>query len=337
MTTFADLTTLRVGGNAPQLVVATSEEDIIEACQSDDLLVIGGGSNLLVSDNGFAGHVLKIATSGQKIESDACSGATVTLAAGEQWSSFVDYAVSHALAGVETLAGIPGLVGAAPIQNIGAYGSDISESIAQVRTYDRKLKTISTFAAADCGFGYRTSRFKSESDRWIVLDVTLQLRSGTESNPIKYQELADALSVEIGQRAPIEQVREAVLELRKKKGMLLDANDHDTWSAGSFFTNPIVDSTLAEKLPTTAPRWPVENGMKISAAWLIEQAGFWKGDRLGGAAISSKHSLVLTNASNATANDVIALASKIRNQVHLKFGIWLEPEVRLVGMALEQS
>lgn len=335
MTSFADLTTFRVGGRAQRLVYATSEAAIVSAAGSENLLVIGGGSNLLVSDEGYPGTVLKIATTGRQIESDACSGATITLAAGEEWASFVDYAVANGFAGVETLAGIPGLVGAAPIQNIGAYGSEIAESIARVRAFDRVAKEITTFAAADCGFAYRTSRFKTEPDRWIILDVTLQLRLGSESNSIRYQELATALGINVGERAPLSLVRQAVIDLRKKKGMVLDPLDRDTWSAGSFFTNPVVDSAIADGLPTDAPTWLVADRVKVSAAWLIERAGFVKGDRLGGAAISSKHSLALTNAEDATATDVIALATQIRSRVHELFEIWLEPEVRLIGLTLD--
>lgn len=335
MTTFADLTTLRVGGNAEQIVRATTEAEILDASRDGELLVIGGGSNLLVSDDGYLGRVLKIETAGMQIESDACSGATITLVAGEEWATFVDYAVANGFAGVETLAGIPGLVGAAPIQNIGAYGGEIGESIARVRAFDRASKTITTLAAAECAFGYRTSRFKAEQDRWIILDVTLQLRLGSQSQPIKYQELADALAVKIGDRAPISKVRDAVIELRKKKGMVLDPLDRDTWSVGSFFTNPIVDADVATRLPAGAPVWSMSSGVKVSAAWLIERAGFARGERFGGAAISTKHSLALTNAGNATAADIIGLANQIRSRVHTKFGIWLEPEVRLVGLSLE--
>lgn len=335
MTNFADLTTLRVGGPAARLINATNESDILAATVEKDLLVIGSGSNLLVSDDGYSGTVLKIATRGQKIESDACSGATVTLAAGEEWDSFVEYAVAHDLAGVETLVGIPGLVGAAPIQNIGAYGNEIAKSIARVRTFDRLSSTITTLAASECAFGYRTSRFKAEPDRWIILEVTLQLRIGSESDPIKYQELADALGVEIGDRAPLSEVRDAVLDLRKRKGMVLDPGDRDTWSAGSFFMNPIIESVTSARLPESAPKWQMSTGVKVSAAWLIEQAGFAKGDRLGGAGISGKHSLALVNAENGTAAELLALANRIRVTVHEKFAIWLEPEVRLIGLALK--
>lgn len=335
MTTFAELTTLRVGGKIAQLITATTEEEILEAANTSDLLVVSGGSNLLVSDDGFAGTVLRIATLGKEIDSDACSGATIKLSAGEDWDSFVTHAVENGLAGIETLAGIPGLIGAAAIQNIGAYGSEISESVAKIRAFDRVTKKISTLAASECAFDYRKSRFKSDPDRWIVLDVTLQLRMGSESNPIRYQELADALGIKIGERAPLDRVREAVINLRNRKGMVLDPHDRDTWSAGSFFTNPIVNSAMAGTLPEDAATWPMPTGVKVSAAWLIEKAGFAKGHRHGGAGISTKHSLALINADNAKAADLIALANQVRSAVNEMFGILLEPEIRLVGLALD--
>jgi UDP-N-acetylmuramate dehydrogenase len=335
MTTFAELTTLRVGGEIARFVTATSEEEILEAANTEKLLIVSGGSNLLVSDDGYPGTVLKIATRGREIESDACSGAMIKLAAGEDWDSFVAYAVANGLAGIETLAGIPGLAGAAAIQNIGAYGSEISESIAKIRVFDRLAQAVTTLATSDCAFAYRTSRFKAEPNRWIVLDVTLQLRMGSESNPIKYQELADTLGITLGERAPLNRVREAVINLRKKKGMVLDPNDRDTWSAGSFFTNPIVDSVSAARLPEGAPTWPTATGVKVSAAWLIEKSGFAKGYRVGGAAISTKHSLALINAGSATASDLMALGNQIRSEVLKTFGIRLEPELRLVGLSLD--
>lgn len=335
MTTFAELTTFRIGGSAANLISARTEEEVLHAANEADLLVLGGGSNLLVSDGGYSGTVLKIETVGRNIESDACSGAKIDLAAGESWGAFVDFAVASGYAGVETLAGIPGTVGAAPIQNIGAYGSEIAESIARVRTYDRHEKKITTFAAAECGFGYRTSKFKSAPNRWIVLNVTLQLRLAGESNPIKYQELADVLGVKIGGRAPLTEVHDAVLALRRKKGMVLDPSDRDTWSAGSFFTNPVVDESVAAALLADTPKWPMPNGVKVSAAWLIERAGFAHGYRVGGAGISGKHSLALVNAENARAADVIALAREIRGCVQEKFGILLEPEARLIGITLD--
>ena len=222
------------------------------------VLVLGGGSNLVVADAGFDGTVVEVATSGVRadVEGDdpTCGGVLVTVAAGESWDDLVARAVERGWVGVEALAGIPGLVGATPIQNVGAYGQEVSQTIAQVRVWDRVLKGVRTFANADCGFGYRTSRFKADPERHVVLDVTFQLRQGSLGAPVQYAELARTLGVELGQRAPLADVREAVLELRRSKGMVLDPDDHDTWSAGSFFTNPVVDAADASRgRPGLAP------------------------------------------------------------------------------------
>ena len=216
--------------------------------------MLGGGSNVVVADDGFDGTVVEVATSGvhADVEGDdpTCGGALVTVAAGEAWDDLVAQAVEREWVGVEALAGIPGLVGATPIQNVGAYGQEVAQTIAQVRVWDRVLKGVRTFANADCGFGYRTSRFKADPERHVVLDVTFQLRQGSLGAPVQYAELARTLGVELGQRAPLADVREAVLALRRSKGMVLDPADHDTWSAGSFFTNPVVDAR------PTCPRAP---------------------------------------------------------------------------------
>jgi UDP-N-acetylmuramate dehydrogenase len=234
--------------------------------------------------------------------------------------------------GVEALAGIPGLVGATPIQNVGAYGQDVSQTVAQVRVWDRVLKGVRTFANADCGFGYRTSRFKADRDRHVVLDVTFQLRQGSLGAPVQYAELARTLGVELGRRAPLADVREAVLELRRSKGMVLDPADHDTWSVGSFFTNPVVDEA---DLPDGAPAWPQPDGrVKTSAAWLIEQAGFHKGYGAGPVGISSKHTLALTNRGGGTTEQLLALARELRDGVEAAYGIPLVNEPVLVGCEL---
>src|SRR5690242_20005613 len=293
----AEHTTLRLGGPARRWVRAETEAELIEAVASADaagepVLVLGGGSNLVVADAGFDGTVVEVATRG--IESDigddvdaSCSGATVTVAAGEPWDPFVALATERRWAGIEALAGIPGHVGATPIQNVGAYGQDVSQTIASVRVWDRQLRGVRTFAAADCGFGYRTSRFKRDPGRHVVLDVTFQLRLGTYGPPIEYAELARTLNLEVGERALIGQVREAVLALRTRKGMVLDADDPDTWSAGSFFTNPVLDPA---DVPEGAPVWPQPDGtVKTSAAWLIEHAGFTKGYGTGRVGLSTKH------------------------------------------------
>ncbi len=336
MPRLADLTTLRVGGPARRLVTARSDSAVVEsvrACDADDepLLVLGGGSNLLVSDDGFAGTVVRVATRGiEVLSANACGGVMVTAAAGEPWDEFVAHAVSHGWAGVETLAGIPGLTGATPVQNVGAYGQEVASTIARVRTYDRRTAQVRTFVNDQCAFGYRTSRFKGV-ERYVVLDVTFQLRPGRLSEPIRYAELARALGVQVGSRALLAEVPDAVLALRRGKGMVLEPDDHDTWSAGSFFTNPIVAAA-----PDGAPTWPAGDRVKVSAAWLIEHAGFTRGypGLDAPVTVSSKHTLALSNRGSGTAADVVALARQIRNGVRERFDITLEPEPRLVGLSL---
>ena len=241
----ADLTTLRLGGPARAVIEATTEADLVEAVRvadeaGDPMLLVAGGSNLVVADEGFDGTVIRVLTSGIDVDSDACSGAMVTIAAGESWDGVVARAIGEGWVGIEALSGIPGSVGATPIQNVGAYGQEVSQTIASVRTYDRYDRSVRTIAAADCGFTYRSSRFKAEPQRYVVLSVTFQLTLGDLGAPIAYAELARTLGVELGERAPAADVREAVLALRRGKGMVLDADDHDTWSAGSFFTNPLL-------------------------------------------------------------------------------------------------
>ena len=331
-----ELTTFRVGGSAKEFFTATSESELIELVESADssgipLLIIGGGSNILVSDAGFAGRVIQVATKGIEVESDACSGGLITVQAGEDWDELVSWANAEGFVGIETLAGIPGTVGAAPIQNIGAYGHEVSEVIARVRTFDRRERKVVTFAVTDCDFGYRTSRFKRESDRYLILDVAFQMKQGEMSAPIQYQELADALGVSLGERAPLKQVLEATLTIRKRKGMVLDDSDRDTWSAGSFFTNPIIESAL---VPANASSWPTSDGrVKVSAAWLIENAGVKRGTTHGGAAISSKHVLAIANHHGARAEEIKQLAEICSTAVRKKFAIELESEVRLFGFA----
>jgi UDP-N-acetylmuramate dehydrogenase len=226
-------------------------------------------------------------------------------------------------------------VGAAPIQNIGAYGHEVSEFITRVRTYDRDTKSIKTFTNTECEFEYRNSIFKRTPGRYIVLSVQFQIRSGEISTPITYAELAKKLGIEVGEKAPVIDTRRAVLELRAAKGMLLNPEDRDSWSAGSFFTNPIVTSEVAAILPEGAPKWPTADGrVKTSAAWLIENSGIDKGQSHGGARVSTKHVLALTNSGDATAEDLVQLAREIRASVQAKFGINLEPEVNLVGITL---
>jgi UDP-N-acetylmuramate dehydrogenase len=339
----ADHTTLRLGGPATAWLRATTEPELVEAMSETEgpILVLGGGSNLVVADAGFDGTVVEVATSGVRadVEDDdpTCGGVLVTVAAGESWDAFVARAVEQGWVGVEALAGIPGLVGATPIQNVGAYGQEVSQTIARVRVWDRVLKGVRTFANSECRFGYRTSRFKAEQletgrGRHVVLDVTFQLRQGSLGAAVQYAELARTLGVELGGRSSMSDVRAAVLELRRSKGMVLDEDDHDTWSAGSFFTNPLVP---ASDVPVGAPAWPQPDGLvKTSAAWLIEQAGFHRGYGAGPVGLSTKHTLALTNRGGATTGQLLELARELRHGVEAAHGITLVNEPVLVGCEL---
>jgi UDP-N-acetylmuramate dehydrogenase len=338
MTELSKYTSFRVGGPATKIVQVATEAEIIAAIEEagdSPVLIMGGGTNVLIADKGFDGTVIRISNNSVQSEVDACSGATLTIGAGEDWDIFVQTTIERGYAGLETLSGIPGTVGAAPIQNIGAYGHEVAEFITRVRTYDRELKEIYTFTNSQCEFTYRNSYFKAHPGRYVVLDVQFQIRIGQMSDPITYLELAKKLGIELGDRVPVAATREAVLELRASKGMLLKSDDHDSWSAGSFFTNPIISQQEADALPNAAPKWPLNDGrVKVSAAWLIENAGMHKGDEVGGARISTKHVLALTNSGNATAADIAALAKRARNQVKEVFGISLEAEVNLVGVEI---
>jgi UDP-N-acetylmuramate dehydrogenase len=339
-------TTLRVGGPARRFVPATTTDAVIDAVSDCDrrgepVLLLAGGSNLLVGDDGFDGTVVYIATRGVHLDSgSACAGVSLRVAAGEPWDGVVVHAVEHGYVGIEALSGVPGSTGATPVQNVGAYGQEVAETIATVRTWDRQERRVRTLAAADCEFDYRTSRFKQErfraGPRFVVLEVTFQLRLGDLGAPVRYAELATALGVELGGRAPLAAVRKAVLGLRGRKGMVLDDADPDTWSAGSFFTNPVLTPGQAASLPTAAPRWPMPDGrVKTSAAWLIEHAGFSKGySRGGGVAISAKHTLALTNRGDGTTAALLDLARDIRDGVRDRFGIDLHPEPVLINCAL---
>jgi UDP-N-acetylmuramate dehydrogenase len=337
----ADHTTLRLGGSARAWVRATTEDALVEAVADADqagepVLVLAGGSNVVVADEGFGGTVVEVATTGVRADHEdadpTCGGVLVTVAAGESWDALVTRAVDSGWVGVEALSGIPGSVGATPIQNVGAYGQEVSQTLASVRVWDRRLRGVRTFAAADCGFGYRTSRFKADPARHVVLEATFQLRQGDLAAPVVYAELAGALGVAPGERPLLTDVRRAVLELRRSKGMVLDPDDHDTWSAGSFFTNPVV---AAQELPEGAPAWPQRDGRsKTSAAWLIEHAGFGKGYGEGAARLSSKHTLALTNRGSATTTELLTLAREIRDGVESRFAIRLVAEPVLVGCEL---
>jgi UDP-N-acetylmuramate dehydrogenase len=334
----ASLTTLRVGGPARWLVEAATADEAVEAVtaadRSDDpVLVLGGGSNLLVADAGFPGTVVRIATRGVGAQPDH-DALHLVVQAGEDWDAVVGRAVAEGWAGIEALSGIPGTTGATPIQNVGAYGQEVSETIRRVRVLDRPTGEVRDLGPAECGFSYRHSRFK-ESARHVVLEVEFTLARSRLGMPVRYAELARRLGVEAGAQAPLAAVREAVLTLRRGKGMLIDPADPDSVSAGSFFTNPVVTSLVADCLPADAPRWPQADGrVKTSAAWLIERAGFARGYGDGRAGISSKHTLALTNRGGATTADLLQLAREVRDGVRAKFGVELTPEPVLVGVAL---
>lgn len=338
MSQLSQYTSLRVGGPARNIIQVSTESEIINAIKTagdSPILILGGGTNVLIADSGFEGTVIRISNNSVQAEVDACSGATLTIGAGQDWDSFVQISIDSGYAGLETLSGIPGTVGATPIQNIGAYGHEVAEFITRVRTYDRQVKEIRTFTNRECEFTYRNSYFKAHPGRYVIIDVQFQLRIGEISDPITYLELAKKLGIEPGDKAMVAETRAAVLELRSNKGMILDKNDHDSWSAGSFFTNPIITQQAADALPNAAPKWPLNDGrVKISAAWLIENSGTHKGDQIGGARVSTKHVLALSNAGDATAADIAQLARKARNQVQDIFGITLEAEVNLIGIEI---
>lgn len=333
----ADYTTLHVGGPAREFRAVTGEEDLVAAIRDADaaqlpVLIIGGGSNLVISDDGFDGLVLQIATRGIDTGRQGGTG-RVEAAAGEPWDDFVAAMVRGGYAGIEALSGIPGSVGATPIQNVGAYGQEVSQTIERVRVLDRATGQVIDIAADDCGFGYRESRFKRGPGRYVVLSVVFELSKSAASRPVRYGELARTVGVGVGEQAGLAQVRDAVLGLRRGKGMVLDPPDHDTWSAGSFFTNPVVPP---DRVPADAPMFPADGGMvKTSAAWLIEHSGFRKGFGDGPARLSTKHTLAITNRGEATTADIIALARTIRDGVREATGITLVPEPVFVGCSLD--
>ena len=339
----ADLTTLRLGGPAARFVEAHTEEEVVarvrEADAEDEpVLLLSGGSNVVVADEGFPGTVVHVRTRGVARE-----GASFTVQAGEPWDEFVAARAAEGMAGIECLSGIPGSTGATPIQNVGAYGQEVAEVITSVRVMNRGGGEIAELSPADCGFTYRSSSFKREPDQWVVLAVTFTLEPQSESRPIRYAELARALGVELGETAPLGDVRDAVLALRRAKGMVVDADDPDSVSAGSFFTNPILDPAHFEQLEervardlgpdTRPPSWPEPDGqVKTSAAWLVERAGFGRGyGAPGPIMVSTKHSLALTNRGGGTTAELITLAHEIQHGVRKRFGVELTPEPVLVG------
>ncbi len=348
----AGLTTMRVGGPAARLVTATTNDELVDAVREVDdadepLLVLSGGSNVVVADDGVEGTVVRVATSGVDVESaDACGGVAVRVAAGESWDDLVARAVAERWSGIEALSGIPGATGSTPIQNVGAYGQEVAQTIASVRVWDRREQAVRTLANGDCAFTYRHSRFKG-TDRYVVLDVLFQLRPTELSQPVAYADLARQLGVEPGERVPLGDARAAVLEQRRRRGMVLDADDHDTWSCGSFFTNPVLSAAGFADLERRAagrlgpggsvpPRFDGTAGrVKTSAAWLIDKAGFGKGyGAPGPAALSSKHTLAVTNRGGARAADVVDLAREVRDGVRQAFGVTLVNEPVLVGLEL---
>ncbi len=346
----APLTTMRVGGPADRLVTASTTAQLVESVREADaaaqpVLVLSGGSNVVVADDGFRGTVVRVATQGVEVESaDFCGGVSVRVAAGQAWDAVVARAVAAGWSGIEALSGIPGSAGATPIQNVGAYGQQVASTIAQVRVWDRHRGAVRTLANADCGFTYRDSVFKRSVGRYVVLEVVLQLPVGDLSAPIRYPALADELEVPEGARVPLAQARYAVLALRRRRGMVLDEADHDTWSCGSFFTNPVLGADAFARLRSgtakrgAMPCWPaVDGSVKTSAAWLIEQAGYPKGFGMPGpAALSTKHPLAVTNRGGATAYEVVALARQIRDGVADAFGVTLVNEPVLVGLTLDE-
>jgi UDP-N-acetylmuramate dehydrogenase len=320
----ADLTTLAVGGPVERLIEVEDGAELVAAVRDADeagrpLLLLGGGSNVVAPDEGWAGDVVAVRSRGI-----VRSGAVIEVQAGEPWDDVVAYTVAEGLAGIEALSGIPGSTGATPVQNVGAYGQEVAQTITSVQVYDRVEKAERTLAPADCGFGYRDSRLKREPGRFVVLAVTFALTESSDSRPVGYAELAGRLGIEIGRTAPLADVRTAVLDLRRGKGMVLDPADPDSRSAGSFFTNPIVPP---EQAVEGCPSWPAEDGqLKLSAAWLVQHAGFGRGTRDGHVGTSSRHSLALTTQPGATAAELLAFADRIVAAVHQKFGVTLTPE-----------
>ena len=359
---FSDLTTMQVGGAAYYFVEATSEAQLIAAAHEawgghDEWLLLGGGSNLVVADEGFDGTVIRAATRGIDRLPTAPGTVRLRVQAGEPWDALVAHAVDNGWAGIEALSGIPGSSGAAPIQNIGAYGRELSDVLVAIDFLDYLDGDLQRLHAADLGLDYRTSAIK-QGRQGVVVAIEIDLLDTGDglSAPIAYDQLAGALGVPLGSRVPLREVRDTVLALRASKGMVLDPADPDSVSCGSFFTNPIVGENFARTLPDDAPRWPMQDDpsdavvplgeepalppqrndhrVKLSAAWLIERAGIGRGFALPGsrAAVSSKHTLAITNRGGATAAEIAELARFIHTRVFSEFGVRLQPEPNLVGL-----
>lgn len=320
-TDLASLTTLRLGGPAGLLLECTSAAALVDAVRSHPAaFVLAGGSNVVLPDAGLE-EVVLVRNRGI---------ADLTAQAGEDWDAFVAASLAAGYVGLEALSGIPGSVGAAPIQNIGAYGAEVAASIRSVTAYDCRADAVVELLASECAFSYRSSALKHAPGRWVVLSVAFVLPKGTLSAPVRYAELAGALGIDLGDRAPATEVRAAVLSLRRSKGMVLDPRDPDSVSAGSFFTNPLVASA-----PEGAPSWPDPSGLvKVPAAWLIEHSGFGKGWGSGPVGLSTKHTLALVNRGGATTAELLALARLVRDGVLQKFGITLINEPVIVGAEL---
>lgn len=345
----SSLTTMRVGGPARGLVIPSSADELVDTlgrldAAGEPVLVIGGGSNLLVGDDGVDATVVKVSHADVAVQTLPDGGVRMTVGAGADWDATVADAVARGLGGLECLSGIPGSVGATPVQNVGAYGVEIADVLDGVELLDRTTGERSWVAPSALGLGYRTSALKHRDER-IVLTVAFRLTDDGVSAPIRYRELAGVLGVEMGERAPVADAREAVLALRRGKGMVLDADDPDTWSSGSFFTNPVVpeadlpaveDAVRARTGSADMPRYPADGGVKLSAGWLIEKAGFSRGFPGADAAarLSTKHTLALTNRGAASAEDIVALARRVRDGVEDAFGVRLHPEPVLVGCSV---
>jgi len=321
----APLTTLRLGGPARRLVTAYTAAEVVEAV-TPAAFVLGGGSNVVLPDAGLD-EVVLVRSHGLHGQRDG-DRVLLRVEAGEDWDGLVATTVADGLVGLEALSGIPGTVGASPVQNIGAYGAEVAGTVVSVTALDRLSGAVVDLPAADCGFGYRTSRFK-QTGTWVVLSVVFSLRTGVLGDPVRYAELARVLGVELGQAAPAGAVRESVLALRRGKGMVLDPADPDSVSAGSFFTNPVVP---LDRVPDGAASWPdAEGGAKVSAAWLIEESGFVRGWGDGPVGLSSKHTLALVNRGGAQTSDLLRTARVVRDGVRDRFGITLVPEPVVVG------
>jgi UDP-N-acetylmuramate dehydrogenase len=328
------LTTLRLGGEPARMVEAHTEGELAELVRSayEPLLVLAGGSNVVVADGGFPGTVVRVLTRGVRRD-----GERLEVQAGEPWDELVAMTVEQGLQGFECLSGIPGSTGATPIQNVGAYGQEVAETVESVRVLDRASGQILELDAEACGFRYRGSIFKYR-DRHVVLAVTFRMRESGLSGPLRYAELARTLDVPVGGSAPLAEVREAVLALRRGKGMVIDPDDPDSVSAGSFFTNPILEPEDFARLQARTselggpPAFPEPDGrIKTSAAWLIERAGYPRGYGNGHVGISTKHTLALVNRGGATTAELMALAREIAGGVRERFGVGLAPEPVLVG------